>query len=89
MGPKIRREKRRAASTMVQKYLRGYLSHKHSYKDMAETKIEMTAQFFQTIRNNLELSAQIYLAYYFRRFLKARRAEEVALAETKKKNKNL
>jgi hypothetical protein len=57
MGPKIRFEKRYNASTMVQKYLRGYLSHKHSFKEMAETKIENTAIFFKTIRDNLELSA--------------------------------
>jgi hypothetical protein len=39
MGPKIRREKRRVAVTMVQKYIRGYLSNKHTSKDLCDTKI--------------------------------------------------
>lgn len=51
LGPKIRRAKRNEAATGVQKYLRGYLAHKHCYKMMASTKIDNNAAFFKTIKD--------------------------------------
>jgi hypothetical protein len=61
MGPKIRREKRRVAATTVQCYMRGYLSHKHSLKLRAETKIEQTALFFNQIRKDIQLKAIVLI----------------------------
>jgi hypothetical protein len=37
VGPKIRMQKRFIAATTVQKYIRGYLSQKHSFKQMSLT----------------------------------------------------
>lgn len=37
VGPKIRRQKRFKSASTVQKYMRGYLSHKQSFKQMSLT----------------------------------------------------
>lgn len=75
MGPKIRKAKRDAAAIIVQKYMKGYLTSKHALKHMAETKIGITAAFFQTMRDDLFFSAQILIAYRWRRYLKLKRQE--------------
>ena len=87
MGPKIRKAKRDAAATIVQKYLKGYLTSKHALKHMAETKIGITAAFFQTMRDDLVLSAQIVIAYHWRRYTKLKRREEAFEREMAAKNK--
>lgn len=87
MGPKIRKAKRDNAASRVQKFMRGYLAHKHIEKEMATTKIGNTAAFFTSMRNEYRLSAQILVAYHMRRYLKRKRAEDKAEAEAKKNNK--
>jgi hypothetical protein len=49
--------------------MRGYLSHRNSLKQMAQTKINMTAAFFRNIRGDYQISAQILIAYHFRKYL--------------------
>lgn len=87
MGPKIRKAKRDAAAITVQKYMKGYLTQKHALKQMAETKIGVTAAFFQSMRDDLLLSAQITIAYQWRRYIKLKRREEALEKEMASKNK--
>lgn len=81
MGPKIRRAKRDAAATAVQKYMKGYLCQKHSMKALSNLKLEQSVQFFQQIKIQYQMSAQITIAYHMRRFLKLKRLEELNKAE--------
>lgn len=59
VGPKIRRAKRNAAVTTVQKYMRGWLTHKHTLRKMMETKIEECFDFFQSVKSFYQVNAVI------------------------------
>lgn len=76
MGPKIRRAKRFKAAQTVQKYIRGYLSKKHHEKELAVSKLEHTAVFFDKMREDHFIKAQIVIAYHFKKFLKKKLKEE-------------
>jgi hypothetical protein len=41
--------------------MRGYLTHKHSLKLRAETKIEQTALFFNNMRKEIEVRAIVFI----------------------------
>ena len=66
----MRKAKRDAAAATVQKYLKGYLTHKHCHKRLAQTKIELTSEYFLNIRLAMQETAQVCLAYNFRKYLK-------------------
>lgn len=52
LGPKIRRGKRNAAATIVQKYMRGYLQKKQIEKEVLDTKLMNCHNFFKKVKND-------------------------------------
>ena len=45
---------------------------------MAQTKINLTAAFFRNIRGDYQISAQILIAYHFRKYL-IKKKKQIAL----------
>ena len=68
---------------MVQKYLKGYLTHKRTLKAMCQNKIEIADKFFYQMRVDYFATAQIKIAYEMRKYIKFMRATEKFEAEVK------
>lgn len=59
VGPKIKKAKRKAAATIVQKFMRGWLAHKNVMRQMMDTKIEECVYFFKTVKSFYQETAVI------------------------------
>lgn len=81
--PKLRYRRHEEAALTVQKYLRGYLVFKKSFKEVVQVKIEDLTDYFSVMRFQLILDAQIKIAYYWRRYL--RRCQRLILQQQKLK----
>jgi hypothetical protein len=87
MVPNMRKRKSLAGAKIIQKYMRGYLASKHTLKQLADTKLDVCYDYFNEIKKWRELSAQIYLAYFMRRYIRIKRRQEAEYNEAVARNK--
>ena len=89
LGPRIKKEKRDKAATIVQKYMRGYLESKKALKRIAVMRVDNASEFFRKIRQKVEEDAQVKIAYWYRKRVKELRKrkerEEKSAVDGKKK----
>jgi hypothetical protein len=84
--PKLRFHKKHQSAIRIQKYLRGYLIFKQSFRERARERIDGLTDYFAVMRYRMLLDAQIKIAYRWRRYFRKVKRE---LEEEKRLQKKL
>lgn len=76
---------RQMSILLLQRFTKGYLVNKRLSLQIAEKKIDKTAEYFKEIKTKLEQDAAYLIMYQYRRMVKRRRIEQMRLEEIKRK----
>ena len=84
IGPRIRKARFAKSATMIQKYLKGYFSKKHTLKNLSKVKIDSCHEFFMRMKKEREANAALILRYHCKKyFIRCKLAKEAAIAKKK------
>ena len=84
IGPRIRKARFARSATMIQKYMKGYITKKKIYKNLMEAKVNNCFDFFTKMRLEREKNARMIIRYWtLKYFLKKKAANLAAIAKKK------
>ena len=73
--PKLRQGRLRNSAVTIQKYLRGYLVGKRSFKEVINCKLQIMTDYFKGMRADFINDMQTLIAYHWRKYIKQKKVK--------------
>jgi len=76
------RKEHHSAALLLQRFLKGFKARSSVYEQLLKARLHKSLSHFAALRQHQRESAQVCLAYHVRKFIRARRASDLAICRS-------